>query len=197
MRNDIRFVGLDVHAETIAAAVVVEPDGDLRFLGTIPNRPEAIRRLMKRLGPAARLRACYEAGPTGYVLYWQLTELGVHCDVVAPTLVPVKSGDRVKTNRRDAEKLARCYRSGDLTAVWVPDAAHEALRDLVRAREVAKKDQLRARHRLGKFLLRRGLRAAAGVRSWTAKHLLWVKTLRFEHAAQEATFLDYLHEVEH
>ncbi len=81
MRNDIRFVGLDVHAETIAAAVV-EPDGELRFLGTIPNRPEAIRRLMKRLGPAARLRACYEAGPTGYVLYWQLTELGVHCDVV-------------------------------------------------------------------------------------------------------------------
>jgi predicted nucleic acid-binding protein len=103
----------------------------------------------------------------------------VHCDVVAPTLVPVKSGDRVKTNRRDAEKLARCYRSGELTAVWVPDAAHEALRDLVRAREVAKKDQLRARHRLGKFLLRRGLRAAAGLKSWTAKHLLWVKTLHF------------------
>jgi len=112
-------------------------------------------------------------------------------------LVPVKSGDRVKTNRRDAEKLARCYRSGDLTPVWVPDAAHEALRDLIRAREAAKKDQLRARHRLGKFLLRRGLRAAAGVKSCTAKHLSWVKTLRFEHAAQEATFLDYLHEVEH
>jgi transposase len=130
-------------------------------------------------------------------LYWQLSKLGVHCDVVAPTLVPMKSGDRVKTNRRDAEKLARCYRSGDLTPVWVPDAAHEALRDLVRAREVAKKDQLRARHRLAKFLLRRGLRAADGVRNWTGKHLLWIKTLRFEHLAQEATFLDYLHEVEH
>ena len=140
---------------------------------------------------------CYEAGPHGYGLYWQLTGLGVHCDVVAPTLVPVKSGDRVKTNRRDAEKLARCYRSGDLTAVWVPDGAHEALRDLMRAREAAKKDQLRARHRLGKFLLRRGLRAAAGVRSWTSKHLCWVKTLHFEHPAQEAAFLDYLHEVEH
>jgi transposase len=121
----------------------------------------------------------------------------VHCDVIAPTLVPVKSGDRVKTNRRDAEKLARCYRSGDLTPVWVPDAAHEGLRDLVRAREAAKKDQLRARHRLGKFLLRRGLRGAAGVRSWTTKHLRWVKTLHFELPAQEATFLDYLHEVEH
>jgi len=196
MRKDIRYVGLDVDSEKMAVAVA-EPTGEVRSLGSIPYREESVRRLVKRLGPASRLRACYEAGPHGYGLYWQLAKLGVHCDVVAPTLVPVKSGDRVKTNRRDAEKLARCYRAGDLTAVWVPDAAHEALRDLVRAREAAKKDQLRARHRLGKFLLRRGLRAAAGMRSWTAKHLLWVKTLRFEHAAQEATFLDYLHEVEH
>lgn len=194
--KDIRYLGLDVDSEKIAVAVA-EPGGEVRSLGTIPYREDSLRRLVKKLGPASRLRACYEAGPHGYSLYWQLSKLGVHCDVVAPTLVPVKSGDRVKTNRRDAEKLARCYRSGDLTAVWVPDAAHEALRDLVRAREVAKKDQLRARHRLGKFLLRRGLRAAAGVKSWTSKHLLWVKTLRFEHAAQEATFLDYLHEVEH
>jgi transposase len=117
--------------------------------------------------------------------------------VVAPTLVPMKSGDRVKTNRRDAEKLARCDRSGDLTPVWVPDAAHEALRDLVRAREAGKKDQLRARHRLAKFLLRRGLRTVDGVKNWTTKHLLWIRTLRFEHRAQEATFLDYLHEMEH
>lgn len=194
--KDIRHVGFDVDSEKIAVAVA-EPAGEVRSLGTIPNREDSVRGLVKKLGPARQLRICYEAGPHGYGLYWQLTKLGVHCDVIAPTLVPVKSGDRVKTNRRDAEKLARCYRSGDLTAVWVPDAAHEALRDLVRAREAAKKDQLRARHRLGKFLLRRGLRAAAGVKSWTTKHLLWVKTLRFEHAAQEATFLDYLHEVEH
>src|SRR5436309_1980418 len=196
MKKDTRHVGLDVDSEKIAVAVA-EPGGEVRSLGTIPNREDSVRRLVKKLGPASRLRACYEAGPHGYSLYWQLSKLGVRCDVVAPTLVPVKSGDRVKTNRRDAEKLARCYRSGDLTAVWVPDAAHEALRDLMRAREAAKKDQLRARHRLGKFLLRRGLRAAAGVKSWTTKHLLWVKTLRFEHAAQEATFVDYLHEVEH
>src|SRR5207245_3298158 len=128
------FGGLCGHADPIAVAVV-EPEGELRFLGTIPNRPEAIRRLMKRLGPAARLRACYEAGPTGYVLYWQLSELGVHCDVVAPSLMPVKAGDRVKTDRRDAEQLARSYRSGDLTPVWVPHAAHEALRDLLRTRD--------------------------------------------------------------
>ncbi len=196
MEKDIRHVGLDVDTEKLVVAVA-EPAGEVRSLGMIPYSFEAVRRLVKRLGPAKRLRVCYEAGPHGYGLYWWLTKLGVHCDVVAPTLIPVKSGDRVKTNRRDAEKLARCYRSGDLTAVWVPDAAHEALRDLVRAREAAKKDQLRARHRLGKFLLRRGLRAAAGVKNWTAKHLLWVRTLSFEHPAQEAAFLDYLHEVEH
>ena len=143
MKEKLRFLGLDVHAETIAVAIA-EEEGEVRSLGTIPNRAESSRKLIKKLGPAEKLRACYEAGPTGYVVYWQLTQLGVHCEVVAPTLVPTKPGDRVKTDRRDAEKLARCYRSGDLTSVWVPDEDHEALRDLVRAREAAKKDQLRA-----------------------------------------------------
>jgi transposase len=124
--SNVRFIGLDVHAETIAVAVA-EPKGEVRSLGTIPNRPESVRKLMKKLGPAAQLRVCYEAGPAGYVVYWQLTALGVTCEVVAPTLVPVKAGDRVKTDRRDALKLARSYRAGDLTPVWVPDAAHEAL----------------------------------------------------------------------
>src|SRR5437867_11958360 len=136
MKNDKRYVGLDVHAETIAVAVV-ETDGEVRFLGAIPNRAETVRRLVKRLGPANRLRFCYEAGPTGYVLYWQLTQMGAACTVLAQTLVPVKAGDRVKTDRRDALKLARNYLAGELTAVWVPDAEHEALRDLVRAREAA------------------------------------------------------------
>jgi transposase len=194
--KDIRHVGLDVDSEKLVVAVA-EPDGEVRSLGSIPYSADAVGRLVRRLGPAGRLRVCYEAGPHGYGLYWTLTKLGVHCDVIAPTLIPVRPGDRVKTNRRDALKLARCYRAGDLTAVWVPDASHEALRDLVRAREAAKKDQLRAKHRLGKFLLRRGLRAANGVRNWTWKHLAWVKALRFEQAPQEAAFLDYLHEVEH
>jgi transposase len=197
MKNDIRWVGLDVHAEIIAVAVV-EADGEFRSLGMIPNRPEPVRRLVKRLGPARRLRCCYEAGPTGYALYWQLSKLGAHCDVVAPTLVPVKAGDRVKTDRRDAEKLAVLYRGGHLTPVWVPDAAHEALRDLVRAREAAKKDQLRARHRLNKFLLRYGRRAPAGVKAWTQKHLDWVRReVHFDASAQEAVLLDYLAEVDH
>ena len=193
----LRFVGLDVHAETIAVAVA-ENRGEVRFLGVIPNRPEPVRRLFKKLGEPGRLRACYEAGPTGYVLYWQLTRLGVKCEVVAPTLVPVKAGDRVKTDRRDAQKLARCYRAGELTRVWVPDEAHEALRDLVRAREAAKKDQLRARHRLSKFLLRHGQRAPETVKAWGTRYLAWIRAqVHFAQPAQEATLLDYLNEVDH
>jgi len=195
--SNLRFIGLDVHAETIAVAAA-EPSGALRSLGVIPNRIESIRKLVKKLGSVKSLRVCYEAGPTGYVVYWQLTALGVKCEVVAPTLVPVKAGDRVKTDRRDALKLARSYRAGDLTPVWVPDAAHEALRDLVRTREAAKKDQLRARQRLGKFLLRHGRRPPAAMKAWTQAHVAWVKSaVRFDHAAQEATLLDYIHEVDH
>src|SRR3972149_4844681 len=139
MRKDIRYVGLDVDSEKIVVAVA-EPAGEVRSLGAIPYREESVRQLVKKLGPARRLRVCYGAGPHGYGQYWQLSGLGVHCDVVAPTLVPVRSGDRVKTNRRDAEKLARCYRSGALTAGGVPDAEHEALRDLVRARGEEERD---------------------------------------------------------
>src|SRR5712664_554871 len=196
MTNNLRYLGLDVHAETIAAAIA-EPDGEVRVLGVIPNRADAVAKLLRKLGPRERLRACYEAGPCGYVLYWQLVRLGIPCDVVAPTLVPTKPGDRVKTDRRDAAKLAHCYRAGDLTPVWVPDAAHEALRDLVRAREAAKQDQLRARHRLGKLLLRHGRRPPEGVKPWTQRHRRWLDALHFELAAQQATLADYLYEVDH
>lgn len=194
--SKIRFVGLDVHAETIAVAVA-EGNGEVRRLGTIPNRPESVRRMIAKLGPA-KLKCCYEAGPTGYVLYWQLTQMGVPCEVIAPSLVPVKAGDRVKTDRCDAEKLARCYQKGDLTAVWVPDAAHEALRDLVRAREAAKKDQLRHRHRLSKFLLRHGMRPGEAGPAWGTKFLAWIRIhAHFAEPALEATVTHYLHEVEH
>src|SRR5215470_16129486 len=110
--SKVRFIGLDVHADTIAVAVA-EPNGEVRSIGVIPNRLESVRKMISKLGPVHQLRACYEAGPTGYVLYWQLTKLGVTCEVVAPTLIPSKPRDRVKTDRRDAEKLARCYRAGD------------------------------------------------------------------------------------
>lgn len=196
--SKIRFLGLDVHADTITVAVA-EPDGEVRSLGPIPNHLESIRKLVAKLGPAKALKACYEAGPCGYVLYWQLTALGVACEVIAPSLVPVKAGDRVKTDRRDAVKLARCYRAGDLTPVWVPDADHEALRDLVRAREDARQDQHRARHRLSKFLLRHGQRPPDTVKKgWTLKYMTWIKEkVPFEQPALEATLLDYVREVDH
>lgn len=196
--NSIRFVGLDVHADTISVAVA-EPgrDGAVRSLGRIPNRPEAIRKLVARLGRPESLRVCYEAGPCGYVVYWQLTQLGVACEVVAPTLIPVKAGDRVKTDRRDAEKLARCYRAGELTAVWVPDEGHEALRDLVRGREAAQIDLTRARQRVLKLLLRHGLRPAEGTKNWTKAHFDWLGRQRFEYVALQNVFVDYLHEVQH
>lgn len=200
MKKATRFLGLDVHADTIAAAIAEDGrDGEVRQLGVIANEPCAVRRLIQKLGKDG-LRACYEAGPTGYTLYWQLTSLGIDCEVIAPTLVPKKAGDRVKTDRRDALKLARCFRAGELTKVWVPDPGHEALRDLVRAREAAKADQHRARQRLSKFLLRVGRRppkSKSGKTTWGTMQMQWVRAQRFEHVAQQATMVDYLAEVDH
>src|SRR5262249_38941016 len=195
MSKDLTFVGLDVHAETIAVAVVAGRDA-VRSLGVVPNTPDAIRRIMGRLGPRKNLRVCYEAGPTGYVLYWQLTGMGIQCDVVAPSLVPTKAGDRIKTDRRDAERLARAHRSGDLTAIWVPDSAHEALRDLVRAREAAKEDQLRAKHRLTKYLLRYGQRPMKGTRAWTAIWWQWVRAVNLPEDNQNVVLMDLIMEVD-
>jgi transposase len=198
VRKNTLFVGLDVHAETISVAVAESGrNGEVRSLSRIENKPESIRKLVKKLGAKNELRVCYEAGPCGYVLYWQLVGLGIHCEVIAPTLTPKKPGERVKTDRIDAIKLARCYRAGELTAVWVPDSAHEALRDLVRAREAAKGDRNSARHRLAKLLLRHGRHKPSGMSSWTCKHMNWVKSQHFEELSLEMTFLDYLHEVEH
>jgi transposase len=196
MGKNTRFVGLDVDAETIAVAVA-EGRNRVRSVGTIANRPEPVRRLLGKLGKLTELRACYEAGPTGCALYWQLTQLGVQCEVIAPSLVPMKSGDRIKTDRRDAERLARSYQAGDLTPVWVPDAKHEALGDLVRAREAAKEDQLRAKHRLGKYLLRYGQRPADNSKAWSAAWWQWVRALQLPHAEQNTTLVELILEVDH
>lgn len=195
MAKITRFVGLDVHADTISVAVA-ERDGEVRSLGIIPNRPESVRRLVRKLGDVEGLHACYEAGACGFFIYWQLTELGVRCDVIAPSLIPKKAGERIKTDRRDAEKLARCLRAGDLTPVWVPDPAHEALRDLVRARLCAKLDLHRARQRVGKLLLRNGLRKPEKVTAWSRRYVQWLGTIRFDRAPRHAAFLDYCAEAE-
>src|SRR3989442_11309016 len=125
MKNDIRFVAMDAHADTLAVSLS-EGLGEVRRLGIIPNRPEAVRRLIRKLGPVEKLRVCYEAGPTGYVLYWQLTQMRVHCDVVAPTLVPVKPGDPVKTDPRGAGKPAGPDRGGPFTPGGGPGKGRQA-----------------------------------------------------------------------
>jgi transposase len=198
MKNTL-YLGCDVHAETINFAGA-EPgrDGSIEPLGIVTNREDAIRKKIRKLqAKYKRIEACYEAGPCGYTLYWQLLSMGVSCEVIAPTLIPKKAGDKVKTDRRDAMKLARSYRSGDLTPVWVPDPAHEALRDLVRARTAAKKDERTARHRLSKFILRRGIQKPAGMKNWTHQHMRWLKSVEFTEPSHAYVFVNYCSEVDH
>lgn len=194
MSKNTRYLGLDVHAETISAALA-EDRLKVQSLGAFPNRPEGLRKFLDKLGDLKTLKVCYEAGPTGYALYWQLTKLGIECEVIAPSLIPHKPGERIRTDRRDAVKLADLYRAGMLTPVWVPDAAHEALRDLVRARAAAKKDETRAKHRLTKYLLRYGLRHPDNSRAWTHPWWRWVQSLTFEHKAQGIVLEDCVAEV--
>lgn len=193
MEQDTKFVGLDVHKDTIAVAVANASGGEARAVGTIPHTRDAVVQLVRKLGPAARLHCCYEAGPCGYPLQRQLTGLGVRCVVVAPSLVPSAPGDRVKTDRRDALKLARLLRAGELTAVWVPDEAHEALRDLPRARADAREDLHRARQRVLKLLLRQGIAPPPSMKkAWTQKHRAWLQTVRLPHASQQVVLREYL-----
>jgi transposase len=159
--------------------------------GRIPSTPSAFRKLVSKLeDPGHSLSFCYEAGPCGYGVYRQLQGLGHSCTVVAPSLIPRKPGDRIKTDRRDASSLARLHRSGDLTPVWAPDEDQEAVRDLVRCREDAKRAQQQARLRLGSFLLRRGC-IYPGRSKWTQAHRRWLESLRFTHPAQQIVFHEY------
>lgn len=193
------YVGLDVHKETIAVALAHrDPPAELEELGTIPNRPEAIQRLMQKVRSRhSAVKVCYEAGPCGYAIHRQLRGLGIDCMVVAPSLIPVRPGDRVKTDRRDAMKLARLFRSGELSAVWVPDPAHEALRNLTRLRAVAHHDLTRARHRLSKFLLRSGCVAPPDAKPWSQRFLDWTRAVRLEQPLDVRVRDDYFNLVVH
>lgn len=193
MTEGITYVGLDAHQDRIHAAVLLAGDpGPLE--DSWANTPDGVRRWAKRL----RLRApgevvcCYEAGPLGFGLMRELEVLGLRCQVVAPGLIPVKPGDRIKTDRRDARKLAELLRGGLLTPVEVPTPEREAVRDLCRAREAVKRDQTRCRHRLSKFLLRRGVRWTAGRKLWTRVHQEWLRGRRLAHAADQAVLDDHL-----
>ncbi len=194
--QDSMFIGLDVHKAAISVAVAQgERGGEVRHWGTIPNRPDQIRKLVGKLeSEGRRLHFCYEAGPCGYGLHRQLTELGHDCVVVAPSLIPLKAGDRVKTDRRDALMLAKPHRAAELTSVWVPDGPHEAMRDLVRARATAVRVTGQARQHLQSFLLRHG-RVYPGKKGWTKAYRRWLSTVRFEHPAQQIVFQDYIHAV--
>jgi transposase len=193
MKEYSKYVGLDVHAETISLAVADAGRGEVRALGTIANNSMALRRALRRIGKPEHMLVCYEAGPCGYNVYWDVIGLGADCEVIAPTLIPTRTGDRVKTDRRDAMKLARLLRSGELVAAWVPNRAHEALRNLVRARLSATKDERRAKNRLTKFLLRMGKQQAKKTKPFGQIHCKWLSGLasEFEHESDRVAFEEY------
>jgi transposase len=195
MKKNLRFVGLDVHKDSIAVAVADSGREPARLLETITADEVALLKVLDRLGPKARLRVCYEAGPTGYRLARQLNEQGICCVVVAPSLVPTQRNRRIKTDRRDAVKLAHFLRSGDLVEVTVPAAQTEAMRDLERAREDAIQVERVARQQLDKFLLRHGRCWSQGCK-WTLKHWKWIKVQEFPEEASRRVLGDYINTVQ-
>ena len=193
--QSIKYVGLDVHAETVAVALA-DPTGELRSYGTVPAHSHSLDRLHKKLSAGgAEVRYVYEAGPTGFWLARHFRHKGIVCELVAPSLVPRKSGARVKTDRRDALTLARLFRAGELSFVHVPDEADEAIRDLVRTRLRAVEDLRRCRQRLKGFLLRYG-RRYDGRSAWTEEHLNYLSRQKFDHPGQQIAFEELLHAVQ-
>ncbi len=189
VEQSMAYVAMDTHKKTIAVSVAEGGRcGEVRYIGEISSEPAAVAKMVAKL--AARhehLSFCYEAGPCGYGLHRQITQLGHECVVVAPSLVPTRPGDKVKTDRRDATTMASLFRSGELTAVWVPDEAHEAMRDLCRARQMAMQGLRRARQQVLGFLLRQGRTYSAG-NHWTGKHRKWLAAQRFDHPARQIAF---------
>jgi len=198
MEKGITFVGLDVHKESINVAMLL-PWESRPVEWQTSNDPAAVRRLVRKLQRTALgdLRLCYEAGPCGYAVQRTVRGMGISCVVVAPSLIPRKPGERVKTDRRDARKLAELLRAGLLTEVHAPTEADEAVRDLCRAREDAHEDLVRGRHRVSKLLLRHGWTWSGGKKAWGQGHRLWLRSLRFEHKEDQWVLEDYLLALEH
>jgi len=198
MEKNTTFVGLDVSKATIAVAVAQGGRrGEVRFYGTISSKPEAVAKLIGTLSAKhAELVFAYEAGPTGYGLYRQITNQGHACHVVAPSMTPSRPGDQIKTDRRDAAVLASLLRAGELTPIWVPDSDHEAMRDLVRGRISAVAAIRRTRQQLLSFLLRHGRVYRDGVKHWTKRHRRWLGEQRFDHPAQQIAFEEYNRAIE-
>jgi transposase len=188
------FVAFDTSKLRNAIAIAeAGRSGEVRFVGEIENSGAATAKLVRKLSAKyGRLTFCYEAGPTGYGLYRQITSLGHDCMVVAPSLIPTKPGDRVKTNRRDALSLVKLLRAGELTAVWVPDPRHEAMRDLTRARGVGVEDLRRKRQQISSFLLRQGLHYPDNRATWTKAHMTWLASQKLEHVEQRIAFEEML-----
>lgn len=186
--DKITHIGLDVHKETIVVATL-RPGAVSCEERTIPNIPEAIRRLVSRLGDSSRVRACYEAGPTGCDTHRLLSSLGVSCEVIAPALIPKRPGVRTKTDRSDARNLARLYRAGELTAVHIPTAVEEALRELIRTREDLKNDRRIVRQRIKSFLLRHGRRYPRTTAArWSGAFEAWARSQKFDETASLAAY---------
>ena len=194
MTESLRFVGMDVHKDSITTAVAEQGRKAAYVYAETPNDWGLLLKKLTRLGPKSQLRCCYEAGPCGYGLYRKMKDAEIACVVIAPSLVPTQGGRRVKTDRRDAKGLAHFLRSGDLVEVFVPDEETEAIRDLERAREDAKHAERAARHQLSKFLLRHDRRWEQN--NWTQAHLAWIRRQKFDHSAQQCVLVDYLKTVE-
>jgi transposase len=189
------YVGLDLHKETIAVALAEPGRAEPVYRGEIANKPKSIEKLIAKLSEAydgGLLQFCYEAGPCGYVLYRQILGCGHDCQVVAPSRIPKAPGERIKNDRRDALKLARLLRGGDLTAVWVPDQEQERMRDLSRARDDMKAQERKARQQLNAFLLRHGYHWPRGKSRWTPAHENWLAGLKMEHPWQQVVLEEYI-----
>lgn len=192
------YIGLDVHKATIAWAIAREGRQEPEYRGEIANRARDVAKLVDKLTrefAGELLLWCYEAGPCGYDLHRQLLELGQDCQVVAPSKIPRQPGEKIKTDRRDAIKLARLLRSGDLSGVWVPDVEQEAMRDLTRARGDMKQQQLKARQQLGAFLLRHSCVYTAGKSRWTKRHYNWLEEVRFDNPLHQIVLQEYINAV--